>query len=160
MEKVEGRKGKFNLVDLAVVFVVLSLIVIAVYAMNLFGKAGTEVTLSYTVSIGNVDATYVDKIQVGDSVLDATTKCSLGRVAAVENTRPHTVFRYDETTGGKMLTVPDAYDVVVTVLAEGIFEDKIGYTVEQKRLAVGAEYTLLFPGFAGNGYCTSIREVG
>lgn len=155
----EEQKRKFNIVDLVLVLVVVALIVVVVYTLDLFGKDAAKVTLSYNVCIGNVDAIYADKIQVGDAVLDATTKRSLGRVVAVENTKPHTVFRYDERTGGTMLTVPDSYDIVITVLAEGLFEDKIGYTVEQRRLAVGAEYTLLFPDFAGNGYCTSIRQV-
>lgn len=154
------KRGKWNVVDLLLLAGGMALIAGVVFALGFFhDDTGQSVTLSYTVCIGNVDDTYRDKIQVGDTVLDATTKRFLGRVAAVDNTRSHTVFRYDEETGGQMVAVPDSYDIVITVLSEGLFEDKVGYTVEQKRLAVGAEYTLLFPNYAGSGYCTSIREV-
>ena len=132
----ERERGRFNIVDLLLLLILISLIGGAILGFGIFDGDGKKVTLSYTVSIGGVDAIYADKIREGEPVLDATTRRSLGRVAAVENNDPHTVFRYDKTTGGKMIEVPDSYDVVVTILADGIFEDKIGYTVEQKRLAV------------------------
>ena len=101
----------------------------------------------------------MNKIMEGDPIFDANTKQPLGRVSAVESSREHAVFRYDEETGGSMEPIPNSYDIFITVLADGVFEETVGYSVEEKRIAVGAEYMLLFPNFAGKGYCVSIREI-
>lgn len=156
-------RGKFNVIDLFITLAALALICLVIFAMSSlsFGTLAVnhkEIKLSYTLCISSVDVAYINKIEVGDTVLDATTKRPLGNVIAVENGRLHTVFRYDEKTGGCMQTVPDSYDLIITVLADSVFEDGVGYTVEDRRIAVGAEYTLLFPDFAGNAYCTSVSE--
>lgn len=152
--------GKFNFVDLLIVLSILAVIVFLFLFRDSFSStSGGDVKVSYTVCLSGVDAAYVNKIREGDPIFDANTGRFLGTVSAVESGREHTVFRYDEKTGGSMEPIPDSYDVFVTVSADAVFEKTVGYSVEEKRIAVGAEYMLLFPDFAGKGYCITIREV-
>lgn len=161
---VKQKRGAFNLVDavllaVAAITVALAVLFLDPFSLGIFQAEEESVTLSYTVCISGVDAVYLNKISEGDTVLDAVTRASLGNVSAAITEQSHQVLRYDERLGGVMQTVPETYDVWVTVTAEGAFEKGIGYKVAGKRIAVGREYTLLFPNFAGKGYCTAIREI-
>ncbi len=163
--KTTGRKRGFNIVDLLLVLFALSVIFFAVFVLDPFGfdffsEKDAETEISYSVCISGIDGSYVEKIKTGDSVFDANTKQFLGVVMEVGEATPHTVLHHSEYLGSYMKELPDVYDVVITIQADASFKERIGYSVEGKRIAVGAEYSLVFPDFAGKGYCVAFETPG
>ena len=163
---IKKKKGRFNLVDLLVVLIALAIVFAVVFVMDpfsigLFGAEKQEVTLEYTVRIDNVESALINKIQMGDEVIDASVKTSLGYVSAVEDDIPHTEPYYDaEEDVVSMKEYPNRYDLVVTVTAEATFTDGEGYKIDGRRMAVGTQLYLMFPDYIGTGNCISIRELG
>ncbi len=161
--KTAGRKKGFNIVDLLLILFALSVVFFAVFVLDPFDldilaedDVGTEI--SYSVCLSGIESTYIEKIQTGDSVFDANTKQYLGVVMEVSEAKPHMVLRHDEYSGSYMQQVTGLFDVVVTIQADASFVERVGYSVEGKRIAVGAEYTMVFPNFAGKGYCISFEN--
>ena len=163
---VKKQKVRFNLMDLLLVLIAVSIILAVIFvldpfSLNIMGKAGREVTLEYTLRIENVEGLLIDKIHTRDEVVDSAIKTSLGYVNAVENDTPYTEAYYNSKDDEvSMIEYPDRYDLVVTVTAEAIFTEGVGYTVNGRRVAVGAEFYLMFPDYVGFGYCISMRELG
>ena len=160
------QKGKFNLMDLVLILIVVAVALFVVFVIDpfsieLFGKQDHQVTLEYTLRIENVDGALIDKIRTKDEVVDSAIKVSLGYVTAVENDIPHAEPYYNsEEDVVTSVEFPDRYDVVVTVTAGAVFTEDVGYTVNGRRVAVGSQFFLMFPDFLGTGYCISMRELG
>jgi hypothetical protein len=53
---------------------------------------------------------------------------------------------------------PDLSDLLITIRAEATRSDK-GYYVNDARFLVGKPTNIWSRGFAGSGYCISIREI-
>lgn len=163
---VKKKKGRFNFMDLFLVLLAAGIIFLVVFvidpfSINLFGEEDHSVTLEYTVRIENVEGALVDKIKIRDEVIDASVKTSLGYVNAVENDTPYTEPYYDSQEDAvSMKEYPDRYDLVITVTADAIFTEGVGYTVNGRRVAVGTQFYLMFPEFLGTGYCIGMREIG
>lgn len=163
---VKKRKGRFNLMDLVLVLIAVGIVLFVVFvldpfSLNLFGKENHNVTLEYTLRIENVEGTLIDKIRTRDEVIDATVKTSLGYVNAVENDTPYAEPYYNSQEDAvSMKEYPDRYDLVVTVTADAVFTEGVGYTVNGRRVAVGTQFYLMFPNYVGTGYCISMRELG
>ncbi len=162
---VKKKKGRFNLVDLLLIVLLLVMIFVVVFvidpfSLDVFGGTAQEVTLEYTLRIDSVDGTMVDKIEIGDRVVDASVKTSLGYVSSVEKDIPHTEPYYDSILDTvSMKEYPDLYDLVVTVTVEADFQEGVGYSVEGRRVAVGTKLYLMFPEYLTEGYCISMREI-
>ena len=163
---VKKKKGRFNLVDFLMLFLVAAILFVVLFvvdpfSINLFGAEAREITLEYTLRIDNVENALVNKIQMGDEVIDASVKTSLGYVSAVENDMPHTEPYYDpEEDIVVMKEYPNRYDVVVTVSSKATVTEGQGYTVNGRRVAVGTQFYLMFPDYTGSGNCISVREIG
>ena len=163
---VKKQKGRFNLMDLLLVLIAVGVILAVIFvldpfSLNVMGKAEHKVTIEYTLRIENVEGILIDKIHTRDEVVDASLKTSLGYVNAVENDTPYTEAYYNSKEDVVSMTeYPDRYDLVVTVTAEAVFTEGVGYTVNGRRVAVGAEFYLMFPDYVGSGYCISMRELG
>ena len=163
---IKKKKGRFNLVDflvllLAAAILFLVIFVIDPFSINLFGEDARQVTLEYTLRIDNVENALINKIQMGDEVVDASLKSSLGYVSAVENDMPHTEPYYDaEEDVVVMKEYPNRYDLFVTVTSKAGFTEGYGYAVNGRRVAVGTQFYLMFPDYLGSGSCVSVREIG
>ena len=100
-------------------------------------------------------------IKVRNEVVDASIKASLGFVSSVENDTPHAEPYYDyQADLVSMKEYPDRYDLIVTITTNASFTEGVGYTVNGRRVAVGAKLYMMFPEFLGEGYCVSLREIG
>lgn len=160
------KKGRFNLMDLLLVLIFVGIVLFVIlvvdpFSLKLFGKEDHHVTLEYTLRIEDVEGAIIDKIQTRDEVVDSAIKISLGYVTAIENDIPHTEPYYDSKEDVvSMKEYPDRYDLVVTVTADAVFTEGVGYTVNGRRVAVGTQFYLMFPEYLGTGYCISMRELG
>jgi hypothetical protein len=98
---------------------------------------------------------------LGDEALNAVNKASLGRVSSIRNDILYAEAYYNsETDEVSMKEYPDRYNLQVTITADAVFEEGKGYHVKGSRIAVGGQYSLMFPDYIGSGYCISMREVG
>ncbi len=163
--KKNGR-GKFNLVDLLFVLLIVGVLFAVVFwldpfSLNVFGSAEKNVVLEYTVEIEYVEASLVDNVRLGDEALNAVNKAPMGHVSSVRNDILYAEVYYDsEEDTVSMKEYPDRYNLQITITADAVFEEGKGYSVMGSRIAVGGAYSLTFPEYAGSGYCVSIREVG
>ena len=163
---VQKKKGRFNLMDLFLILFIAGLVFFTVFVVDpfsigLFDKEEQSVALEYTVRIENVEVAFIDKIKVRNEVVDASIKASLGFVSSVENDTPHAEPYYDyQADLVSMKEYPDRYDLIVTITTNASFTEGVGYTVNGRRVAVGAKLYMMFPEFLGEGYCVSLREIG
>ena len=163
---VKKKKGRFNLMDLILVLIAVGialfvLLVLDPFSIHMFRAEEQGVTLEYTLRIENVEGAFLDKIRIRDEVIDSSIKVSLGYVNAVENDIPYTEPYYDsEEDVVSMKEYPNRYDMIITVTADAVFTEGVGYTVNGRRVAVGSQFYLMFPEFLGEGYCISMREIG
>ena len=163
---VKAKQGKFNFVDLlflvlAVAILFVFVFVVDPFSMNIFGGDDKNVVLEYTVQIEYVEGSLADNVRTGDEVLNAANKASLGLVSALKNDVPHSEVYYDsEADTVSMKEYPDRYDLQITIMADAVLEEGKGYYVNGSRIAVGGQYSLIFPEYVGSGYCIGMREVG
>ncbi len=157
------RQGRFNAIDLLLILLVLCVIVGAVlifdpFGWDAFGRQTPVGSLTYSVCIAEVEGVFLNHLAVGDAVYDAATGAPLGTVIHIQTDIPHTVLCYDETKGGYLQALPDLYDIVIDIRTEVSIKERMGYFAGEKRIAVGAQYSLVFPRFAGKGYCVAMEE--
>ena len=156
-----GRKagGKFNAVDLFIILVVIG--IIGVFLISLFASDGDSdaVKLEYTVQFENVDAVLADNVKIGEKVYESSSRTPVGVVTAVDNSSRYTVYEYDsEKNAVVAIEYPDRYNLKVSVSADAVFSEGVGYSVRGIRIAVGAGLALRFADYVGNAYCIEISE--
>lgn len=166
------RRWLFLLLDVLLLIAVVAAIfflVLLLTPLDLFGGAGEDQrTVTYTVEFAGVDRDSVEALRVGDSVTDATTGSVIGVVVAV-NSRPYEVYtdiptdEADESLQSHVVTkntYPDTFNTVtVTIEVLADYKAGEGYLAEDCRIAVGREYDLRFPAYAGNGVCVTFESV-
>lgn len=163
---VKRKRGRFNLIDLIIVMFAVAAVLFVVFvldpfSLNVFSEGGQKVVLEYTVQFDYVEASLTDNIKPGDEVIGASGKNTLGRVSSIRNDTLYSEIYYNtETDTVSMKEYPDRYNIRVTVMADALFVPGTGYTVNGTRIAVGSQYSLMFPEYLGTGYCVAMREVG
>ena len=160
------RGRSFNIIDVLIILAVLLLgaIVVNIVAPTAWFKeliSGSEQVIQYTVEFTGVDRDFVDNINENDTVVDSVSKFSLGSVTAVDNNSHYRVLSYNEKTDeGGYVTYQDRYNVLVTVTVTADYEEGKGFTVGDRRIAVGEKLSLRFPNFVGEGYCIGVSASG
>ncbi len=159
-----SKSGRFNFVDLLIILALLLFIAIVVNIflpssfLNSF-KENTEREIQYTVEFSYVDQDFVDKIKENDLVIDSVSKYSLGNVITVDYNQNYRELYYDTLQkAGRLLTYEDKYNVIVTVTVVARYDEGEGYTVGDRRIAVGEKLSLRFPDYAAEGYCIGLSE--
>lgn len=158
------RSGRFNIIDLLLVLIALSLIAALLYIFAPFSTiknwfASEEKTIEYTVEFVGVDKAFVNKIQKNDIVVDAVSKNHIGTVQAADFSYPYTVFesvQKGDAMEGVLVEHPDKCNVIVTISANATYLEEDGYRVNQYRIAVGEQMNLIFPNFMGECYCIDL----
>ena len=155
------KESSFNILDGFIVLGILALVAILVltYApIGLLSINSDNATIIYSVTVEGVSADYAGSIKVGDVVTDSKGY-NLGTVVSDVEIEPHAVYEYreNETGSGSIvkITHPELVDLIITVSANAKVSDD-GYTVDGKRIALEAEYELVFPGFESKGVCVSL----
>lgn len=162
----ERRKGyRFNILDAFIAVVIAAVVIVTLLAYlpsGIFKKSSEKnsISVTYTIEIKNVKRELASGIAVGDPVTEKGTAVRLGNVGAEVEVAPHSQVRYDAASGEVVLDeLADYSDLLITITASAAYNASSGYTVNGKRIAVGAAYRLSMPGFEGSGKCISITEV-
>ena len=166
------KKHKFNIIDVLIILVVLAIAVVMYYyvsARNTVASA-LEVDVQYTVELKQIHRDYIDKIKIGDNVVETVRDQQIGKVVDVDLTPAGSVV-IDGHTGESYVSyyppINDAdeteleyeyYNVRVTI--EDTFKKSdTGYVKNAFTLNVGEKVSLRVPGFVNEGYCVYIKEV-
>jgi hypothetical protein len=165
----KSRKWLFLVLDillLAAIVATIFFLVVLLTPLNPFAKNHAEtVDVLYAVEFSNVDGDVFELLSSaeGQSVVDAATGKVIGEVRMVDK-RAYSFYtdvavkEGDNYVVGKETSM-DKYTVTVTLSARAEYEEGVGYTVDNSRVAVGRTYELHFPSYAGSGTCvTLVRE--
>lgn len=163
--KRSDRRGyHFNILDAIIVLVILAVIAVILVAYLPGGLSASDsgrgsVTVTYTLEIKGAQRKLADWIAVGDTVTERTSAVGLGRVSAEVEVSPAGVVRFDPTSGEVIIDeAEDLSDLLITITTTAKYDPSRGYTVNGKRLAVGAVYSVSLPRFEGAGECIGIIE--
>ncbi|MEE0970705.1 MAG: DUF4330 domain-containing protein [Clostridia bacterium] len=157
------KKG-FNGMDLFIILVLALIIAAAVFVLRGFSRTGAgaeesnkrdvELTLEFRKLSGSV----IGYIKEGDHVKDPNTKQDIGIVVSVQSV-PYSEIAYNHNDGSVyMAENPDLYDLLITLRTDAAVTDK-GYHTGGTNFLVGKSCSVWSQGFAGTGYCISIREM-
>ena len=159
---VAKRKSRgFNFIDLLLILIVIAVILVAINIVSPMSfidklKAEGTHTIQYTVEFIGVDEEFVETIKENDIVVDSVSKSNLGSVTVADYNTRYSVLEYSESAQAGVLTeYKDKYNVTVTITAEAIYKEGYGYSVNDRRIAVGEKMALRFPSYVGEGHCIS-----
>ena len=156
-----AKKTRFHIIDVLFIFVVLAVILGAVYFFKSRSADGVpdskQIPITYTVQFKEVDSDVQPNISVGDAVVDSFSLKNVGTVASVDYAPgEHSVI--DPKTGAMVsVTYPSEQTVIITVSANA---QKNGsqYEIGGYRISIGTLVSLRLSGFTSGGYCTDISE--
>ncbi len=157
------KKRRWNGMDLFFVLIVVAVIAAVVFVLGNMDKGNKDqsaamVNIEYTVEFKQVSNFALGKIKEGDTVRDPDNKRNIGTVVSVQST-PFSKIAYNSSEGSVyMAENPDFSDLLITIRAEATHSDK-GYYINDARFLVGKPTNIWSRGFAGSGYCISIREI-
>ncbi len=164
--RAKTRKGVFLAVDILLLVAIIAAIfflVVLLTPLNPFKReAKTECTLLYALELANVESDVIDLLHEGDAVIDAETGREIGEIQ-LKDKRDYTYYSDVAVPNGDTYVVEkehvkDRYTVTLIIRADAIYEEGVGYTVDNCRVAVGREYELHFPSYAGRGVCVTLSE--
>lgn len=156
-----ARRRRFNILDAIIILVFLSAVglVIAVYSpLDIFGNSGEKTKITYTVEIQGVDPALAAGIAVGDTVMNEKGYV-IGQVASPVEVDAYSEYYYNSVSGEvEYAEHPDLSNLLIVITLNADSDQERGFSTNGLRIAVGAEYTLVLPGFEGEGSCISIIE--
>lgn len=152
----------FNGSDLFFILVIVIAIAAVIFLRGNISK--TDVTASdktvnieYTIEFKKLDNSVTTQIKEGDRVRDPDNKQFIGTVVSVQ-AEAYTEISYNYSDGGAYLAGnPDYTNMLVTIKAAAQHTES-GYYVNGARFLVGKQNHIWSNGFAGSGFCISIRE--
>ncbi len=156
------KKYKFNIVDVAVLVVLLAVALLAFLWIDPLEwvQSDTEMqekTILYTVELRGIEKEHSNSIKVDDNVVFITEGIDIGRVATVSRFAS-SKWEVPES-GDKMVLLQDATKntVVVTIEIECSYQEGVGYFLHGQQLLVGYTMNLKFPMFDTVGECIGIE---
>ena len=167
-ERAESRVRRINVVDVALIAILLCLILVAVEyftSFSLFNFGGFTRTVEYTLEFENVDQNMAYSVNTGSYALGVSGYRSIGEIRSV-NVSPTVRYVYSPTTGGMVgCELPDGADnkapvtLRVTLRAEATYRAGDGFSVNGNRISIGDSLNVSFDGYSGTGRCVSIYSV-
>ena len=142
MNETNGKiKGKFNIIDLIIVILLLAAVAFLGYRFLTRGNADADTQKVYLTMTGAEVSKYVvDNLEIGAPVLDDAEHKSLGYVTDISTDRG---YHYDVDKSGQTVAIfpDDSVSVVVTCLAEGTLDGN-GLVIGRTRYAIGHTFVV------------------
>ena len=149
--------GFINIIDLAVLLIIVAIIVVGINRMDGPQISATETKKGIvTYEISDIRDLTVDRIHVGDPIYHYDKSTYIGEIIEVD-----VEDYYDVIEGqGEWINapVPDKYRATVTVKAD-IEENDQFFTVGAEQTRVGIQYRLKNKNFSSFGTCINIEIV-
>ena len=138
MDKNGKIKGKFNIIDLLVIILVVAVIAgIAVrYGSSVTTAVKSDEEFEYVVKVESVRMFTIDALEKKGKVTDKKSTLDLGEIVSVE----YEPTKYQSTTAnGKIIFAeqPERYTAYVTIKTRGKESDNSYITADSNELSVG-----------------------
>lgn len=148
----------FDVIVIVLVAAVIALLAAGVHVGDLFAYGeGESVTLSYTLTLRDVDEAYADAIRQGDEIYGMDAGALLGKVTEAPTIVPHTEITLHKTADGTLgaveTSVPGRVDITVSVRVTAEHRAGDGYYAGAQDIRVGKTYTVRFPDYLGSAQC-------
>lgn len=165
----ETRVRRINLVDVALIAVLLCVILVAVEYFTSFSflnLGGSAQTIEYTLEFECVDPDMAASVRVGDQALGVSGHRAVGEVRAATSLVAVKYIYDPESAGIVARELPaDSQNKTpvtlrVTIRTEATYRAGDGFSVNGNRISVGESLAVSFEGFSGTGRCVSIYSVG
>ena len=132
---------KINIIDIAVVLLIIALIVVAFLKFGMYSGAKNESEMNkieYTLRISGVRMYTVDAFKVGDVIYDSQTKLAIGTITDIQTSKAKNI---EETSDGRLVNAEnvDKYELLITVQGDGMETDKAYFADRSVELKVGSE---------------------
>lgn len=184
------KKYRFNIIDIMLIVVIVAVVAVMYYftvARNSV-MANSEITVDYTVELKTVRAEHVNKIKIGDKVVETVRDQQIGEVidikvspsySMVTNTETGETYKSyypainlpeednaesdlnveaQENNDSNVEPLYDYYNVQVTVRSK-VKKSESGYSINGFNVIVGEQVHFRVPEFVNSGYCVRIAEV-
>lgn len=174
------KKHIFNIIDILIILLVIGIAMVMYYYMSARNTLASnlEVDVEYVVELKVVDANYVDKIKKGDKVVETVRDQQIGEVMNVEISPAYNIATNAETGETYVSYYPplvpsddeniteeqpeepkyEFYNVKVTI-RDTFKRSEKGYKKNAFTLVTGQSVFLRVPGYIGEGFCISTREI-
>jgi len=148
------NKHKFNIIDAAVVIVIIGIIAAGIWFFWSSGD-GADINAYFVVEIRDQMPNFFDTIEIGGEIRDSIRNYFLGHVVDAHY-QPATMVSFDYMTESFILTViPERYDVYITIRGTGTENNSV-ITSNGQAVRVGQEMFLRGTGYAGIGFITEL----
>lgn len=132
---------KINIIDIAIVVLILALVLASYLKFGVYEHTKTSAEMSkieYSIKIFDVRNYTGDAFKVGDTVFDSQTKLAIGKVTNIETENSKS---NRETSDGRIVYAENKnrYNVIITIEAEGIENDKGFFVDRSVELKVGSD---------------------
>lgn len=148
------KNGKFNIVDLIVITVIVLACGYAIYALIIsMGEGGASADIRYVIETDEIRHEVAANIAEGDEVYseDGTY---IGRVASFE-VAPAKLTGTD-SSGNVVVSETEDYIIYLTVDVSAASK-KTGYMVDDVLIAAGERYSIRTKGMYLSGECVSVK---
>lgn len=132
---------KINIIDIAIVILIIALLFAAYLKFAVYDHTKTDAEMTkieYSIKIPAVRRYTADAFKVGDTIFDSTTKLAIGTITNIEVVNNVGVV---ETSKGTIASAenPNRYDVTITIQTDGMETDKAYFADRSVELKVGSE---------------------
>lgn len=157
-EKISRGSRGFNLLDIIIVLVIVSLVGGGWYAYSHYteNQQKNKRAVEYQVELKGVDQSFVDAIAQGDLLRESVKGNNLGKLVSKEVVAATNV--NTDFLNGKYVAVvvPDKLDVVLNISAAAEVSDK-SITVGGLEIKIGQKIFIKGKGYAKEGYLLNIN---
>ncbi|MGN0163714.1 MAG: DUF4330 domain-containing protein [Candidatus Ornithomonoglobus sp.] len=161
MNKDGNIKGKFNIIDLLVIILIIAVIagIVVRFGSKITTAVKSDEEFEYTVKLESVRQYTVDALEKKGKLSDKKATVDLGEIIDVQ-TEPAAFL--SETADGRMVYAkqPDRYTVYVTIRTRGKESDNSYITADSEELSVGRDTEIYSKYVHTTGVITSVKKLG
>lgn len=149
---------KINIVDLAVVLLVIVCIIGIVVRFTASDQTATK-TMEYQIKISDIRQYSVTALQKKGTVYDSALQKKIGEIKEVSVTPSEKMVSL-ASGESVIVSVPERYDVVLTVQTKGTVSDTAYFSEANTELCVGGDYSICGQWYqcSGNIICVNVVE--
>lgn len=160
MDKQGKIKGKFNIIDILVILLIIAMIIgIAVrFKSSVTTAVKSDVDLEYVVKIESIKECSVNALEKMGKVTDKKSNLDLGEVVNVD----YEPTKYQSTTAdGKIVLSeqPERYTVYLTIRTKGKESDNSYVLADSNELSVGSTAQIFTKYIDTTGKVVSIKKI-
>lgn len=160
MDKQGKIKGKFNIIDLLAILLVIAVVIgLAVrFSSSVTTAVKSDEEFVYTIKVEGVRQYTIDALKKGGKVTDKKSTMDLGEILSVE-TEP--AEQQVERADGKITrtSLPDRYTAIVTVQTRGKESENSYITADSNELSVGRVTDLYSKYVHTSGKIMSVKKL-